>query len=692
MHTSRALTAVTLSLLIAFPSAAQRREQNFGEAVQVSIIEVPVTVVDRDGNSVRGLTRENFELYDDGKRVDIEYFETVDMNKVTGEPVSIDHRLPPVASRNFLLLFDLENSSSGTIARAREAAQTFIDSLGELDLLSIGSFSAERGVQLYTAFSGDRVLARAAVSAVGTTSFRTADPLMLKDVPPGPRSAVQQAMHNDRMEDHNTAAQKFSDNEMRNRLRVQFTSFGKIAQTLNRLHGQKQVVLLTEGFDARLVQGRDDLSAPQTAQEREQIFHGQPHKVDTDQRFGNTTSSRDLNEMIQMFRRADVVLHAIDIAGLRSNVDAAEGARASRVSNESLFLLTTPTGGTVFKNANDLTNNFKRMLKQQEIVYLLGFNAKVTGAPGKFHNVRVKTVNVPRNARVSHRAGYFESSPMLTDLEKVITLAEIVTNDLPIDDVAVSIAATAMPGNNGGNARVPVVVEIPGKRLLEGLTTPTATATLFLYAFDEKNRVHDHLEQRIAVDVAQAGSAVKDNGIRYYGTLRVPQGHYALKALVRVEESGRIGFARSDIHVPAFDNAVVLPPLVFAAPENWLMLVGPSRGDDFPYPFAAGDDKYVPRNNAQLTANGEYKLALFLYRVPIEGLDLAPVVASADGSVTKTANLKLVGRTSADESGGTKLLLSFKPEGLQAGDYELQLTVTPREGSASLVRMPFVLR
>jgi hypothetical protein len=330
------------------------------------------------------------------------------------------------------------------------------------------------------------------------------------------------------------------------------------------------------------------------------------------------------------------------------------------------------------------------MLRQQEMVYLLGFRARPTGTPGKFHNLRVKTPDA-KGIRVSHRAGYFEPSPEIADLEKTLTLAEIVVNDLPIDDVAVSISATAMPGPDG-KARVPVVVELPGKRLLAGLTTPTATATLFLYAFDEKSRVCDHLEQRIALDVKQAGNAVRDAGIRYYGTLRVPAGRYAIKALVRVEESGRIGFARSDIQVPAFDTAVVLPPLLFAAPEKWLMLSGDARGDDFPYPFSAGDAKYVPLSRPELSSNGEYKLALFLYRIPLEGLDLSPVIASADGATTQTANVTLLGRTAADERGGTKLLLSFRTDNLQIGDYELQLTVTPREGGVSMVRMPFILR
>jgi VWFA-related protein len=670
MNHVRALAAI-FAVAIALSAGAQK----FGETLQVDVVEVPVTVVDRDGRAVRGLTKEHFELYDDGKRVAIDYFEVVDIARVIAQSDG-ETPLPPVTTRNFLLIFDLESSAPGLIARAQEAAKEFIaGGLTRHDLVAVATFSAERGVQLLTSFTADRELVTRAINTLrNPQQFRVADPLMLAALPAEPIVADDEATVN-------LAAQRFNDVEMRNRLRVQLNHFGRIAQVLDRLHGQKQIVLLSEGFDGRLVHGREELTSQQSDQEREQIFAGEGYRVDNDQRFGNTGAKRDLSEMAELFRRSDVVLHAIDIAGLRSE-------RTS--SNESLSLLTTPTGGTVFKNANDLGENFKRMLRQQEVVYVLGFNAKGTGKPGRFHTLKVKTVNAPA-ARVVHRSGYSETRSELTDLETVLTLSEIITTDLPIDDVPLAISTTAIPGPDG-KARVPVVIEIPGPRILEDVPGSTATATLFVYAFDRNGRVADHLQQRIALDLARTGDTLRASGIRYYGTLRVASGDYAIKALVRVEESGHIGFARTDLPVPSFEQAVVLPPMLFEEPRQWVMLTGAARGDDYPYPFAAGNAKYVPRSNPELRNDSEYKLALFLYRMPVEGLGLEPVVTSRDGSRKRAANVSLLGRTSADEHGGTKLLFSFKPEGLQSGEYELQLSVKAPDGAASLVSMPFILR
>src|SRR6185436_12166554 len=107
--------------------------------------------------------------------------------------------------------------------------------------------------------------------------------------------------------------------------------------------------------------------------------------------------------MGELLRRSDVVLHAIDIKGLRTDVDASAGLKRS--SNEGLYLLTRPTGGEVFKNANDLSSSFRSLLKRQEVVYILGFQASGSN-PGRFHSLKVK-VKMP-GATASHRSGYYE--------------------------------------------------------------------------------------------------------------------------------------------------------------------------------------------------------------------------------------------------------------------------------------------
>ncbi len=694
MNTRRMLS-ILLTIAVAAPVLAQR----VGEAVQVTVVEVPVTVADREGKSVAGLTAENFELYDEGKRVPIEYFDVLDLSSTSTVNVDVPaEALPPAATRHFLLMFDIANSSPGTIGRAREAARTFVTrDLGPRDLAAVATFTVEAGARMVTNFTRDRRLLTSAIETLGHPKFfKVADPLMISantsggGSDGGPGAGIDaDAIFAELTQDQQRLAKSAHDNEMRNRLRIQFSNMGKVARALDRLRGQKQIVLLSEGFDSRLVQGREVLGAEAT-KEADTIMAGEVWKVDSEQRFGSSSSTNDVMDMAELFRRSDVVLHAIDIKGLRGAATDASTANATQgKSVESLHMITRPTGGTVFKNSNDLGETFQKMLKQQEIIYLIGFQARGTGKPGKFHSLKVKA-NTPRGTRVAHRVGYYEQSEQMTDLERNLTLAEILMTDAQIEDVVLNLGATTLPGP-GGKARVPVVVEIPASGLLQELKGSKASAQLLLYAFNEHDQVVDFLQERIGLDLDVAGDAVRKGGVRYYGTLRLPPGKHALKALVRVNETGRIGYKREDVDVPAFDKAAIMPPVVFEDPGQWAMLFGPARGDDYPYPFAVGDAKYIPKSEPEVKAGQEYKIALFLNRVPLENLSVLPTLITKGGT-PQPANLKLLGRSSADERGSVKLIFNFTPQNIAAGNHQLRFDVKTSDGTETAVTLPFIVR
>lgn len=691
MRNVRSWVAAALAAWSLVPAEAQR----YQEAVEVTLVEVPVTVVDRSGNPVRGLTKADFELFDNGRKVEVEYFEMLDMTKISAE-AGEGSPVPPVATRHFLLMFDLANSAPGTIERGADAARQFVASqLGARDLAAVAIYTAESGAKMLTSFTRDRALLTNAISTLGNPKyFKVADPLRLSATmsaggeTSGPAGRTGSggsldAAFAEMAAEHNRTAQKNHDTEMKNRLRIQLTNLASVARVLDRLPGQKQVILLSEGFDAKLVQGRENIGFEDMQEEADAIMSGEVWKSDSEQRFGSGQSSREINEMAELFRRSDVVLHAIDVKGLRSAVDARDGARSS--SNEGLFLLASPTGGTVFKNANDLGENFTKMLRQQEVVYLLGFNATGSGKPGEFHDLDVRTKG--RGLRVVHRSGYYEPNARASELETTLTLADIFMIDAPINDIEVSVTPVPLPGP-GGLARVPVVVEIRGSKLFEDVAGDTATADLYLYAFDRDHQVADHLQQRITLDLKKTRDAVRGSGVRYFGTLHLPAGTHAVKALVRVEESGRVGYTRQSLDVPSFENAAVLQPVFFTDPATWVSLVGPSRGDDYAYPFAAGESTWIPRGTADLTAGQEYTVALFLYRIPLENLKVDPSVVTAGGA-SVPANVRLLGRTAPDEGGSVKLIFNFRPDGLAPGEHSLQFTVRQSEGASSVVRLPF---
>src|SRR5215212_2522452 len=555
-------------LLVAAGAAAQVRE-----TMNVTVVEVPVTVIDRDGNPVRGLPAANFELIDGGAKRPITAFDTIDF--ASRESVKAVSPLNPAARRSFMLLFDLSFSSPTAITKAQDAARTFIANMVQArDLVAIGTVDVDHGFRLLTAFTTDRNLLFAAIA--NPRSFRGTDPLQIAGGPIVDAAASNTnagggrggaAAADEALRDVSRETAKLDASYNRQRVDKQLTMLGGLANVLRSVPGRKQIVLLSEGFDPKLIEGRTAKPTGDLQRENEASFSGEIWNIDSDTRFGNAASISNVSRMAQYFRRSDVVLHAIDIQGLRVQNDLKSGARES--SNEALFMVASPTGGVVFRNTNDLASDFHRMLHQQEVVYVLGFSAP-SSAPGKFHDLKVKLVGVPGGARAFHRLGYYETGGE-SALERSLTTAEVIVNDIPQEDVHIAALAASFP-TAAKKSQVPVIIEISGADLLKSASGKLATAEVFVYAFDEQGTVRDSLFQRMALDLDKIGEKLRTSGLKYYGTLALEEGKYAVRSLVKVAETDRKGYARIDLVVPHAGDLAVSPPLFYEEPGKWLMV------------------------------------------------------------------------------------------------------------------------
>ena len=683
-----------IAVLLAVSASAQ---QPYGEKVDVTVVEVPVTVADRSGTAVRGLTKADFEVFDSGKKVAIDYFEVIDL--ASPEIHQSDAKLPAAAYRNFLLLFDLANSAPTSIGRAQSAALEFVQKqMADRDVAAVAGYTAKDGIHLLTNFTRDRALLAQAIASLGASAdFKVPDALKLTSIPDP--TSTQPGVRSERFEEEyqkqeamNRLTEANFEKEQIRRIQDQLASFGSVALALDRLHGQKQVILLSEGFPAHLLTGREKLGFQATRQENAAVQSGELWKVDTEKRFGSVSGIQEITAMAQLFQRSDVRLHAIDIRGLRTDSDASaaaagitEGLRA--LTNEGLSLVARPTGGQVFKNSNDLGERFRNLLKSQEVIYLIGIRSAARGF-GAFHELKVKT-RAP-NAQVTHRAGYFEATPAANSLERTLGVAEILVKDIPVDDLRLTLAASAVPSKNG-IARVPVVVEIGGASVLERLDGELGTVDVFVYAFDEKRQARDFMQQRIELDLAKTTEMLRGSGIRFFGALRLPPGDYSIRVLARVDETSRIGSAHTALSIPASQSGAVLQPLVLDESKDWITILSTDRGQEATDLVSASDQPLVPKASVALDAAAEQRIVLMLYRIPVENLAITPSIVARDGS-THAANLALLGRTAADEDDVAKLVFNFKPAGLQKGSYDLRMIVKPANAAPTVVSIPFAVQ
>ena len=95
---------VFLSLLLSLPAFAQTETPaapQFGEEIEVRVIDVDVVVTDRQGNPLTDLTREQFEIYEDGKRIDVDYFSRIVGGRIADLPAPAPAPATPdaIASR-----------------------------------------------------------------------------------------------------------------------------------------------------------------------------------------------------------------------------------------------------------------------------------------------------------------------------------------------------------------------------------------------------------------------------------------------------------------------------------------------------------------------------------------------------------------------------------------------------------------
>jgi Ca-activated chloride channel family protein len=107
--------------LLAWPAHGQQPVFHAG----AQTVSVYASVLDRDGRLVPGLTRQDFEVLDDGKPAEITTFS----NDV----------LPMTA----VLLLDMSYSMAGEQTRVRDAALQFVDVLLPTDRVRIGTFGDE---------------------------------------------------------------------------------------------------------------------------------------------------------------------------------------------------------------------------------------------------------------------------------------------------------------------------------------------------------------------------------------------------------------------------------------------------------------------------------------------------------------------------------------------------------------------
>jgi VWFA-related protein len=735
------LGLLALPLLAATPAAGPPgpptpKPPRFEESTQVVAVEVPVNALDRNGRPVRGLTAADFEVFDEGARQHITHFEVVDLDALRQDQSPEALRAGAVGTvgdleaidaavrRHFLLLFDISFSSPTAILRARLAARDFVlHSLRPTDLVAVATYSLATGPRLVLTFTPDRAQLAHAVDTLGIERSEEAgkaagDPLHFIITPPsgmesetalaaatiaagagagdGPKSALAQAQAI--LLENLAAIRAAADRDQRAYERSQITAYaralGAMAKALDSVKGRKTLVYFSEGFDSRLLLGRGDLGSDEAAAEQLNVEQGNTFLVDNDKRYGNTQLQSSVHRMLEQFRRADCVIQAIDIGGLRAKSDATGvGAAPPVAGQESLFYLANETGGELFKDANNFREQLERVLDRSTVTYLLAFQRSDLKADGAYHRLRVKTR--ASGVRLSHRAGYYapRTYKELNPMERELLAAQDIAVATPRYGLDVSLLAAAFRAGEK-LAYVPVIIEVGGRSLLQGEKGERVDLEVYTYASNLQGRMTDFFTRKFALNLQQGREAVESTGVKYYGHLDLPPGDYQVRVLVRNAVSGRSGVRTAAISVPAYQKRepVLLPPLFLEARRSWVLVREHAKSDaaSVVYPFLLKGEPYVPAAYPALSREDKARLCLVGYNLGKGDLAVEGSVVAADGKPLAGGSLALVERTATGVSGLDQLEATFQPTGLGAGDYVLRVALTDRAtGHKEINSLPF---
>jgi len=243
---------------------------------------------------------------------------------------------------------------------------------------------------------------------------------------------------------------------------------------------------------------------------------------------------------------------------------------------------------------------------------------------------------------------------------------------------------------------VPLILEIPGRSLVEGGSDGWRQLQIYAYASDGDGTLMDYLTQEISLELAKVGPRLEAGGIKFYGTLFLPPGKYSIRVLAREVLTGRSGFASASLSVPSVPGGepLVLPPFFPDATgaDSWILVRSTARPNSLAgpvtYPFAVQGDSFIPSAMPVLPAGAPAQVAVMTFNLGV--VDLRTEVLGPDGK-PRNVDVEMVRRSETEREGAGAFLFSFNSQGLEPGPYVLKVRASNSQGAAE-ASAPFEVR
>lgn len=545
------LAAVALTL----PLAAQRRpaepeQPRLVESIDVRVIDVDVIVTDRRGNFVPGLKKEDFEILENGVPKTITNFYEVEGDRtrnIVADEVGarVEDRTPATENEEMKrrIIFYIDNLSLAPFNRNRvfQQMKDFIKtSMRPGDEAMVATYNRSMKVRL--PFTRDPAQVESILDAIARESGL------------GVAARSERRQTEDRIRDATSyedaiATARTYASSVEHDLRQSVASINALMSTLAGIEGKKILVLTSEGFP---MQPGREVFAFIDEMSREK---GWSHLGSTFLE-GMTYDGSDLIESVAKTANAnDITLYTVHAAGLQGNTEmSAENARPTPVmvshaamtnTTESMQLMADMTGGLASVNTNNFEAAFKRIQRDLDSYYSLGYRAG-TERVDRQRYLQVKVKN--KEYRVRSRQTFVEKSVYAEMSDRVIAnlLYRVKDNDLGI------LARIGQPiPVEDGLFRVSVDVQIPMQSLTllpQGEAEHVGGFDVYVVVGNRENDMSDVARKSHQVRIPAADmKRISGKFYTYTLDLLVERGLNRISLGVVDQISSTSGFAREQI-------------------------------------------------------------------------------------------------------------------------------------------------
>jgi len=531
---------------------AQPPQQGPTFRVRVDYVEVDVVVTDRQGNLVRDLKKEDFQVLEDGKAQTINTFTQVDIPVERADrplfaesPIEPDVRTneKPFDGRVYVMVIDDLHTRFGRSVRVKAAAKQFIERrLGANDLMAIVHTAGPSDAnQEFT--SSKRLL----LAAVDKTSGRKLDSATANKTNEYNRTRDLRQT-GDPLNDPDDAERGFNARSTLDTLR-------NVAEWFSSVRGRRKAILfVSEGIDYDIY----DMIAQS----------------------GSTHQSASMvldatRDAIAAATRSNVAIYGIDPRGLTDlgdesieiqsypddvSLGVGPGSLQNelRLSQDSLRTLSEETGGFAVVNKNDYATAYQRIVEDNSSYYVLAYYPP-DARPGRLHKIDVRVTRPGLTVRA--RKGYV--TPKKIEPAKTTTTAskspstpelrEALDSPLPISGLTMHVFAAPFKGA-APNASVLFGVELRGKDIQLNQNTKLLLSYL---AIDQNGKIKGGNTDALTMAglKPETKARIEQTGIRLLNRLDLPPGKYQLRVAAHDSTGGNVGSINYDLNVPDFQKA-----------------------------------------------------------------------------------------------------------------------------------------